>query len=130
MSFALPCVTSFMIILERANIEHRLMMITNTLQNLTRDSAAEGSRMMMEWQAQAMRETPGADDESDVALDVMTSADFQVAYNNMLLEYQVKEKALESEKLQLENRLASYNTMEEGIDQMIKDGAKDFAYGS
>ncbi len=129
MSFAMPCVTSFMIIMQKANLEHRLMMITHTLQNLTLQSSEEQQRMYNEYTNHAMAMT-GKDDESDVAIDVMNWDKFCMARQTMMAQFNAKEKQLETEKIQIENQLQSLNTMQDGVDKMISDGAKDFAYGS
>ncbi len=129
MSFAMPCATSFMIIMQKANLEHRLMMITHTLQNLTIQSSDEQQRMYNEYTNQALAMT-GEDDESDVAVDVMNWDKFCVERQNMMAQFNAKEKMLETEKIQIETQLESYNTMQDGVDKMISDGAKDFAYGS
>ena len=129
MSFAMPCVTSFMIIMQKANLEHRLMMITHTLQNLTLHSSEEQQRMYNEYTNHAMAMT-GKDDESDVAIDVMNWDKFCMARQTMMAQFNAKEKQLETEKIQIETQLQSLNTMQDGVDKMISDGAKDFAYGS
>jgi len=129
MSFAMPCVTSFMIIMQKANLEHRLMMITHTLQNLTLHSSEEQQRMYNEYTNHAMAMT-GQDDESDVAIDVMNWDKFCMARQTMMAQFNAKEKQLETEKIQIETQLQSLNTMQDGVDKMISDGAKDFAYGS
>lgn len=129
MSFAMPCVTSFMIIMQKANLEHRLMMITHTLQNLTLQSSEEQQRMYNEYTNYAMAMT-GEDDESDVAVDVMNWDKFCMARQTMMAQFNAKEKQLETEKIQIETQLQSLNTMQDGVDKMISDGAKDFAYGS
>lgn len=123
MSFAMPCVTSFMIIMQRANIEYRLMMITNQLQQLSRESANELGKLQTEWLNNA-KNFEGADDEADVAL---ATTEFNLAYQNISSQIKAKEDALEMEKIQLENQLEEYKTMEDGVNQMIKDGAKDLA---
>ena len=124
MSFALPCVTSFMIIMQKANLEFRLLQITNSLQNLSRESAYKSGQYLQEYQNK-VRIAQGADDESDVAVEVLNSTDFNIKYQDMMLQFTSKEKILEIEKTQLENQLASYKTMEEGVNEMIKSGAKD-----
>lgn len=129
MSFAMPCVTSFMIIMQKANLEHRLMMIAHTLQNLTLQSSEEQQRMYNEYTNYAMAMT-GEDDESDVAVDVMNWDKFCVERQAMMAQFNAKEKMLETEKIQIESQLQSLNTMQDGVDKMISDGAKDFAYGS
>ena len=129
MSFAMPCVTSFMIIMQKANLEHRLMMITHTLQNLTLHASEEQQRMYNEYTNHAMAMT-GQDDESDVAIDVMNWDKFCMARQTMMAQFNAKEKQLETEKIQIETQLQSLNTMQDGVDKMISDGAKDFAYGS
>ena len=123
MSFAMPCVTSFMIIMQRANLEYRLMMITNQLQNLSRESANELGKLQTEWLNNA-KNMMGEDDEADVAL---ATTEFNLAYQRISAQIKAKEDALELEKTQLENQLEEYKTMEDGVNQMIKDGAKDLA---
>ncbi len=123
MSFAMPCVTSFMIIMQRANLEYRLMMITNQLQHLSRESANELGKLQTEWLNNA-KNMMGEDDEADVAL---ATTEFNLAYQRISAQIKAKEDALELEKTQLENQLEEYKTMEDGVNQMIKDGAKDLA---
>lgn len=123
MSFAMPCITSFMITMQKANIEYRLMMITNQLQNLSRESANELGKLQTEWLNNA-KNMAGVDDEADVAL---STTEFNLAYRTISAQIKAKEDALEREKVQLETQLEEYKTMEEGVNQMIKDGAKDLA---
>ena len=120
----MPCVTSFMIIMQKANLEFRLMQITNTLQNLSRESAYKSGQYLQEYQNR-VKMMQGQDDESDVAMEVQNDTMFNIKYQDMLRQFNAKEKALEIEKQQLENQLASYKTMEEGVDEMIKSGVKD-----
>ena len=118
-----------MIIMQKANLEHRLMMIAHTLQNLTLQSSDEQQRMYNEYTNYAMAMT-GKDDEADVAVDVMNWDKFCIERQNMMAQFNAKEKQLETEKIQIETQLQSLNTMQDGVDKMISDGAKDFAYGS
>ena len=124
MSFAVPCATSFMIIMQKANLEFRLMQITNTLQNLSRESAYKSAEFLNEYQNNVAT-LEGQDDEADVAMKVQNNTMFNLKFQDMLNQINAKEKTLEIEKQQLENQLASYNTMEEGVNEMIKSGAKD-----
>jgi len=110
--------------MQKANLEFRLMQITNTLQNLSRESAYKSGQYLQEYQNR-VKMMQGQDDESDVAMEVQNDTMFNIKYQDMLRQFNAKEKALEIEKQQLENQLASYKTMEEGVDEMIKSGVKD-----
>ena len=117
-----------MIIMQKANIEHRLMMLTHTLQNLTAQSNEESQRLYNEYCNKAMYYYD-KDDECEVAVDAINSPEFYHKSQQILSQFHAKERLLEIEKTQLEAQLQSLNTMADGVDKMISDGAKDFAYG-
>lgn len=127
MSLAVAQGTNLFIVMQKANIEYRLMQITNQLQQLSYAASDESSRMLKEYQnSVALSE---GTDESAVAADVMSSTEFMTMYNNMSLQYQCQEKVLNTEKTQLETAQKSLDTMQDGIEKMIDNGIKEgFSY--
>jgi len=128
MSLAVAQGTNLFIVMQKANLEYRLMQITNQLQKLAYAASDEASRMLNEFQRSvAMSE---GTDEPSVAADVMSSTDFMAMYNSMSLQYQCHEKKLNTEKQQLETQQKALDTMQEGIEKMIDSGIKEgFTYG-
>lgn len=129
MSLAVAQGTNLFIVMQKANLEYRLMQITSQLQQLAYAVSDESTRMLNEYQ-RSVAISEGTD-ESAVAADVMSSTEFMAMYNNMTLQYQAKEKMLNTEKQQLETEQKSYDTMQEGIEKMIESGIKEsFSYFS
>lgn len=127
MSLAVAQGTNLFIVMQKANLEYRLMQITHELQKLAYAASDESTRMLDQMQ-RAVAASEGTD-ESAVAADVMSSTEFMTLYNNMSLQYQCKEKQLNTEKQQLETEQKSLDTMQEGIEKMINSGIKDgFSY--
>lgn len=127
MSLAVAQGTNLFIVMQKANLEYRLMQITNELQKLAYAASDESSRLLSQFQ-KAVATSEGTD-ESAVVADVMSSDEFTALYNNMSLQYQCKEKQLNTEKQQLETQQKSFDTMQEGIEKMIDSSIKDgFSY--
>ena len=127
MSLAVSQGTSLFITMRKAQIEYRLMQITNHLQQLAARSAQESADLLNRYQI-SRADAEGTDDVSTVAADVMTSTEFTTMYNNITLQYQAKEKPLTNEKLKLETEEKALNTMKDGVDKMIDSSLKMFKY--
>lgn len=127
MSLAVAQGTSLFIIMRKAQIEYRLMQITDQLARLNYALADETTRLMSQFQTQVAA-VEGAD-EPAVTADVMASEDFSMLYNSMSASYHAKEQILTNEKKQLETQEKALATEEEGIDKMIESGIKaSFGY--
>ncbi len=128
MSLAVAQGTSLFIIMRKAQIEYRLMQITDQLARLAYNVSNETTTLLSQFQAQVAA-AEGADEPS-VTADVMTSEDFTALYNNITAQYNAKEKLLTNEKKQLETQEKALDTESEGIDKMIESGIKSaFSYG-
>ena len=128
MSLAVAQGTSLFIIMRRAQIEYRLMQITDQLARLAYNVADETTALMNQFQRQVAADA-GTDDVSAVAAEVMTSADFNALYTSITARYQAKERILTNEKKQLETQEKALETESEGIDKMIESGIKQsFGY--
>ncbi len=126
MSLAAAQGTSLFITMRRADIEYRLMMITNNLQKLANAASQQSQDLLNRYQS-AIAAQEDTDDPS-VAADTMSSAEFTAAYNNMSLMYQAREKVLTTEKQNLETEEKALSTEEESVDKMIESNLKNFKY--
>ena len=127
MSLASPHCTSLMIIMEKANIEYRLMQITQTLESIARSNAAESTALYQDF-TNSLAMSVGEDDEAKVALDAFASTNFNMLQNNLRLKYKVKEDMLNNQKLQLESRHKALCTQEDWVNKMVDSGVKDLKY--
>ena len=127
MGLAAAQATSLFITMRKADIEYRLMQITDELARMAYNVSNETTDLMHQFQSQ-MAASEGTDDEASVSADVMTSAEFNALYNNITLQYQAKEKLLTNEKKQLETQEKALDTESEWVNKLIESGAKSFQY--
>ena len=127
MGLAVAQGTSLFITMRKADIEYRLMLISDQLTKLAYRVSQETTDLINQFQTQ-MAASEGVDDVSQVTADVMTSADFNALYNSITLQYQAKEKLLTNEKKQLETQEKALDTEAEWVDKLIESGTKSFQY--
>lgn len=127
MSLAVSQGTSLFIIMQKASLEYQLMMITNELQQLSTAASEESAQMLSKIQhSVALGE--GNDDDPSYAADVWSSEEYYALSSNMRLQYQAKERMLNTKKQQLESQQKALATLEDSIDKMIDSSLKDFSY--
>ena len=127
MGLAVAQGTSLFITMRKADIEYRLMLISDQLTKLAYRVSQETTDLINQFQTQ-MAASEGVDDVSQVTADVMTSAEFNSLYNSITLQYQAKEKLLTNEKKQLETQEKALDTEAEWVDKLIESGTKSFQY--
>ena len=97
MGFAVSQLTSMTIIEQKANLESRIMRITNQLMDLARKSADITNKQQVEAQNYINQ-----DDDPVAAIEYVNSDAFQSKYQAQLAQIHVKEQQLDVEKQQAE----------------------------
>ena len=127
MGLAVAQGTSLFITMRKADIEYRLMLISDQLTKLAYRVSQETTDLINQFQTQ-MAASEGVDEVTQVTADVMTSAEVNSLYNSITLQYQAKEKLLTNEKKQLETQEKALDTEAEWVDKLIESGTKSFQY--
>lgn len=112
-----------MITSRKADLEYRLLQLTNHLSRLASETASLNEELM--YQMPSMREqvidAMGTTDADDVeeALEKMMSDEFYVAYQNQIALIHVQEVRIQAEKTEIETQLKALTTMEEGAQKQL-----------
>ena len=112
-----------MITSRKADLEYRLLQLTNHLSRLASETASLNEELM--YQMPSMREqvidAMGTTDADDVeeALEKMMSDEFYVAYQNQISLIHVQEVRIQAEKTEIETQLKALTTMEEGAQKQL-----------
>lgn len=117
-----------MITSRKADLEYRLLQLTNHLSRLASETASLNEELM--YQMPSMREqvidaigTTDADDVEE-ALEIMMSDEFYVAYQNQIALIHVQEVSIQAEKTEIETQLKALTTMEEGAQKQLEADLK------
>ena len=117
-----------MITSRKADLEYRLLQLTNHLSRLASETASLNEELM--YQMPSMREqvidaigTTDADGVEE-ALEIMMSDEFYVAYQNQIALIHVHEVSIQAEKTEIETQLKALTTMEEGAQKQLEADLK------
>ncbi len=124
MGFAVSQLTSMTIIEQKANLESRIMRITNQLMDLARKSADITNKQQVEAQNYINQ-----DDDPVAAIEYVNSDAFQSKYQAQLAHIHVKEQQLDVEKQQAETQQKMLATQQDGWQKLTENNIKDgFTY--
>lgn len=124
MGFAVSQLTSMTIIEQKANLESRIMRITNQLMDLARKSADITNKQQVEAQNYINQ-----DDDPVAAIEYVNSDAFQSKYQAQLAQIHVKEQQLDVEKQQAETQQKMLATQQDGWQKLTENNIKDgFTY--
>ena len=112
----------------KANLEYRLLNITNTLTRLSTQSAALNEELLSQmrnlYNFQSVLTDENTKDTAET-IEAFNSSEFYIAYQTQMAMINSKEKLLEAEKHQIEVQLNAINTMEEGLEKQLDNGLKN-----
>ena len=126
MGFAVSQLTSQSIICIKADLESRIMSITNELMTLARESADITNKQQLEAQNYINQ-----DDDPVAAVEYVNSDAFQSKYQAQLARINVKEQQLNVEIQQAETKQKMLATQQDGWQKLTENNIKDgFTYAS
>lgn len=108
----------------KADLEFRLLQLTNEITRLSCKSAALNEELMGQMPDMESKLLGVGSKNVEEAIEIMLSDEFYVAYQTQMSLVNTKEKILETEKQQIETQLNALNTMEEGVQKQIESGLK------
>ena len=126
MGFAISQTTTMTCKLQMADLESRIMRLTNELMNLSRKSQDIVTKQQVEAQRYINQ-----DDDPVAAIEYVNSEAFLTKYKAQLADIQVKEQALTVEKQQAEKKKKMLSTQLEGWEKLTENNIKEgFEYAN
>lgn len=115
------------ITMRKADLEYRLLNITNTISRMAAQSAAISEEMMNKIRSQydfqvVLTDENTKDNPQEIA--AINTEEFYLAYQQQMAMVNAKEKLLDAEKQQIETQLKALNTLDEGYQKQLDSNLK------